>query len=146
MATSAVDIRPLTSEDETVWRKLFLAYHEYYQISPDEKVISTTFARFLDEKEPVYGSLAVAEDGQAIGLVHWVTHRSTLAVNDYIYLHDLFVDEKVRSRGTGRQLIEHVYKDADKREAARVYWQTKVGVHEEWKAWAKVSYRTFAAC
>jgi D-amino-acid N-acetyltransferase len=124
---TSVTIRPIQQADEKEWRELFLAYHEYYQIEPNEKVISTTFARFFDDKEPVYAALAVSQDSnRPIGFVHWVTHRSTLAVNDYIYLHDLFVKEDVRSKGVGRKLIEHVYEDADKREAARVYWQTKV--------------------
>jgi len=131
MTTNITTITSLTSKDEAEWKNLFLAYHEYYQIQPDEKVISTTFARILSEKEPVFGSLARDENGEAIGFVHWVTHRSTLAVNDYIYLHDLFVNESVRSRGTGRKLIEHVYEDADKIEAARVYWQTKVSILDE---------------
>ena len=119
-------VRPLTQADEPAWRKLFLAYHEYYKLTPDDTVISTTFARFLDDSEPMFASLAVSESGEPVGLVHWLTHRSTLAVNDYIYLHDLFVADNTRSRGIGRKLIEHVYEDADQRKAARVYWQTKV--------------------
>lgn len=124
--TMSTTVRPLTKADEATWRKLFLAYHEYYKLTPDDTVISTTFARFLDDSEPMFASLAVSESGEPVGLVHWLTHRSTLAVNDYIYLHDLFVVENTRSRGIGRKLIEHVYEDADKRKAARVYWQTQV--------------------
>lgn len=128
---SSTKIRPLKREDESEWKKLFLAYHEYYQIKPDEKVIDTTFARFMDDKEPMHASLAIGEKGKPIGFLHWVYHRSTLAVNDYLYLHDLFVSENVRSRGVGRSLIEHVYQDADKHDAARVYWQTKVSSHKD---------------
>jgi D-amino-acid N-acetyltransferase len=126
MASSTTTIRALEKADEKEWRNLFLAYHDYYQITPNDKVISTTFARFFDEMEPMYAALAIGEEGKPVGFTHWVYHRSTLAVNDYLYLHDLFVKEDVRSKGVGRSLIEHVYKDADKTEAARVYWQTKV--------------------
>jgi D-amino-acid N-acetyltransferase len=125
---STTTIRRLEQSDKSEWRELFLAYHDYYEIIPNEDVISTTFNRFFDEREPMYASLAIGEDGKPIGFVHWVYHRSTLAINNYLYLHDLFVKENIRSKGVGRSLIEHVYEDADRTGAARVYWQTKVNI------------------
>lgn len=123
---SEVTIRPIKKEDEKPWRELFSAYHQYYEIEEDEEVVFTTFSRFFNDKEPVFCSVAALDDGKLIGFVTWVYHRSTLAINNYLYLHDLYVDPSIRSKGVGRKLIEHVYQDADKNQAARVYWQTKV--------------------
>lgn len=64
---SSTTIRRLTKADEAEWKNLFLAYHDYYQIKPDDKVISTTFARFLDDKEPMHASPAIGEDGKSKG-------------------------------------------------------------------------------
>ena len=65
------------------------------------------------------------ESGRAIGMVHWIFHRSTWTAGDYCYLQDLYVDADVRGTGAGRALIEHVYAEAAaKPTASRVYWLT----------------------
>ena len=43
----------------------------------------------------------------------------------YCYLEDLFVDIDTRRTGTGRALIEAVYREADRLGATRTYWATK---------------------
>ncbi|MFX5199181.1 GNAT family N-acetyltransferase, partial [Acinetobacter baumannii] len=68
---------------------------------------------------------ALAWDGPtAVGLVHWIRHRSTWTPGDYVYLQDLFVAPEIRGGGVGRQLIEHVYAAARDLGASRVYWLT----------------------
>jgi GNAT superfamily N-acetyltransferase len=54
-----------------------------------------------------------------------VFHPSTWSPTAYCYLEDLFVGREARHHGTGRALIEAVYKEADKRGATRTYWATK---------------------
>ena len=52
-------------------------------------------------------------------------HRSTWSKTWYCYLEDLFVRPDIRAKGTGRQLIEAVYREADARGATRTYWFTR---------------------
>lgn len=67
----------------------------------------------------------VAEcDGQVVGLVHYLFHRSTTRLNDVCYLQDLFTRESMRGRGVGRLLIETVYEAARVQGNSRVYWHT----------------------
>jgi GNAT superfamily N-acetyltransferase len=40
-------------------------------------------------------------------------------------MQDLFVDPNIRGRGTGRALIEAVYAEADRHEAAQTWWLTQ---------------------
>jgi GNAT superfamily N-acetyltransferase len=68
---------------------------------------------------------AVAElDGRIVGLVHYLYHRSTTAIENVCYLQDLFTAPEARSRGVARALIEYVYAEAAKAGSRRVYWQT----------------------
>ena len=61
---------------------------------------------------------------QALGLAHYLFHRSTWLVAPACYLNDLFVDPSGRRSGVARKLIEAVYDAADKAGAAKVYWLT----------------------
>jgi GNAT superfamily N-acetyltransferase len=118
-----VTIRAIEPADHARWRALFAQYFRFYQTAPGEDVYATTWRRILDPAEPVWGAVAV-KDGRIMGLVHYVFHPTTWAVDDTCYLQDLFVDPVQRGGGIGRQLIEHVAAEARRRNCIRVYWQT----------------------
>jgi GNAT superfamily N-acetyltransferase len=63
-------------------------------------------------------------DGQLIGIVHYLFHRSTWTIGDYCYLQDLFTAPEARRSGAGRALIEAVVARARAAGASRVYWLT----------------------
>ena len=71
------------------------------------------------------GLVAVDEVDAPVGFAHLVFHSSTWSADLYCYLEDLFVDPGSRGSGVARQLIEAVYEEADRRGAARVYWETQ---------------------
>ncbi|SAI67301.1 acetyltransferase [Bordetella ansorpii] len=116
-------IRPVSSDDFDAWLPLWKGYQSFYRVDIADDVTNGTWRRFLDPAEPVNAALAVL-DGKAIGMVHWIHHRSTWTQGDYCYLQDLFVAPDVRGAGAGRALIEHVYADARQHGASRVYWLT----------------------
>ena len=70
------------------------------------------------------GAALAWQGDQAIGLVHWVIHRSTWTTGDYCYLQDLFVAKGERSGGIGRKLIQHVFEQASAAGCSRVHWLT----------------------
>ncbi|AWP82764.1 GNAT family N-acetyltransferase [Bordetella bronchiseptica] len=117
------EIRPLSAADHEAWLPLWKGYQEFYKVQLADAATAQTWQRFLDPAEPVHAALAW-RDGKAIGMVHWIFHRSCWTTGDYCYLQDLFVAPDVRSSGAGRALIEHVYADARAQGAARVYWLT----------------------
>lgn len=138
-------LSPITEADKPEWLGLWQQYLAFYHLeSLPESITNTTFARFLDPSEPVW-ALVLREgstpDGKMIGFVHYVFHRSTLLENDCIYLHDLFVDPAVRSKGNGRKLIEAVYAEADKHEVKKVYWHTQRFNHRAQLLYTKVGVR-----
>jgi len=118
-----IDIRPVTAADHQAWLPLWRAYLDFYQATLAEAVTATTWARLLDPVEPVHGALAWDGD-RAVGLVHYIFHRSTWVVGGYCYLNDLLVAEAARGKGVGRALIAFVHAEARARDAERVYWLT----------------------
>jgi GNAT superfamily N-acetyltransferase len=119
----SVSIRALAAADYDVWLPLWKGYQEFYKTNIPEEVTRVTFARILDEKEPMFAALAWVS-GEAAGLAHWILHRSNWTVGHYCYLQDLYVASGRRGLGLGRELIEHVYAEAHKAGCARVHWLT----------------------
>jgi GNAT superfamily N-acetyltransferase len=116
-------IRPFTASDRPAWEPLWQGYLAFYESSLAREVTDTTWARLVDPSEPMHGLAAVA-DGEIVGIVHYLYHRSTWTIGNYCYLQDLFTSEKARNRGAGRALIEAVYGRAKADGASRVYWLT----------------------
>lgn len=117
-------IRALAPDDHALWLPLWQGYQRFYEVTIPEAASLTTWQRLNDEAEPMWGALAVDGDGQALGLVHYIRHRTTWTEGDYCYLNDLFVSEAARGRGVGRELIRHVYDAARAMGCSRVYWLT----------------------
>lgn len=118
------EIRPVTPDDHAVWLLLWRGYQTFYKTDIPAEVSDHSWARFLDPNEPMHAAIAWQND-KAVGLVHWIYHRSCWTAGDYCYLQDLFVAPDTRGTGAGRKLIEHVYDHATNASAARVYWLTQ---------------------
>jgi GNAT superfamily N-acetyltransferase len=120
----SIEIRPVSTADHAAWLPLWQGYLDFYQAEIADEVSAITWQRFLDPAEPMHAALAW-QDGRAVGLVHFIYHRSCWTVGDYCYLQDLFVADDQRGGGLGRLLIEHVYAQARAAGASRVHWLTQ---------------------
>jgi GNAT superfamily N-acetyltransferase len=118
-----IDIRTVSTTDHAAWLPLWQGYLDFYQSAVPAETGEVTWQRFLDPNEPMHAALAW-RDGRAVGLVHFIYHRSCWTEGDYCYLQDLFVAAVRRGEGIGRQLIEHVYTQARFAGASRVHWLT----------------------
>lgn len=118
-----MSLQPLRSQDRDAWMPLWQGYQAFYEVAIAPDVSDVTWARLLDPDEPMTGLLAWDGD-KAIGLVHFISHRSTWTTGDYCYLQDLFVDTAARVGGVGRRLIEAVYAAAAEQGCSRVHWLT----------------------
>ena len=117
-------IAPLQATDHAHWLPLWQGYLAFYRASVPDSVTALTFARLNDPAEPMAGALARDATGTAVGLVHFILHRSTWTAGDYCYLQDLFVAPEARGGGFGRALIEYVAHEATAAGCSRVYWLT----------------------
>ena len=118
-----MEIRAVTADDHAAWLPLWQGYQRFYATEIPEATSAQTWQRFLDADEPMHAALAWRDD-RAMGMVHWIFHRSCWTAGAYCYLQDLFVDAGVRGGGIGRALIEHVYAQARLAGASRVHWLT----------------------
>jgi GNAT superfamily N-acetyltransferase len=118
-------IRSAARTDFAQWQPLWEAYNRFYgRESLPSEITQMTWSRFFDAYEPVH-ALVAEEDGQLLGLAHYLFHRSTISIEPTCYLQDLFTKETARSKGIGRALIEAVYSQARIAGSVRVYWQTQ---------------------
>jgi len=120
---SEITIRPLSVEDRAAWTPLWRGYLTFYKSTLPQDIYDLTFARLTGGAEPMGGFIALRGE-EAVGLVHWVTHRTTWSGKDICYLQDLFTSEVARGAGVGRKLIEAVRQMAQARGCFRVYWHT----------------------
>jgi GNAT superfamily N-acetyltransferase len=121
---NGITIRALSRTDRAQWEPLWQGYLTFYQTSLADDVTDLTFARFFDEAEPMY-ALVAEREGEIVGIVHYIFHRSTWTKGPYCYLQDLFTRDDARGGGVGRKLIEAVYEGAKAEGASRVYWLTQ---------------------
>jgi GNAT superfamily N-acetyltransferase len=120
-------IRGVARADFAQWKPLWDGYNAFYgrkgeTALPDE-ITQQTWARFFNSHEPV-NALVAEQSGTLLGLVHYIFHRSTIAMQPVCYLQDLFTLESTRGKGVGRALIEEVYEQARTAGCDRVYWHT----------------------
>lgn len=117
------DIIPLAKDDFEDWLPLWRDYQTFYKVDVPEETTRLTYARLTGKQEPMGGFIA-RDSSQAVGIVHWIMHRSCWRSSDSCYLEDLYVAHNARGGGVGRNLIEAVFAVARSRNCARVYWLT----------------------
>lgn len=137
MSTS-LQIRPVGAAAHAAWLPLWEGYQRFYRTEIAAATSDATWQRFLDADEPMNAALAWL-DGRAVGLVHWIYHRSCWTLGDYCYLQDLFVAEGLRGEGVGRRLIEHVYAEAGAAGCSRVHWLTHESNSDAMKLYDRIA-------
>jgi GNAT superfamily N-acetyltransferase len=125
--SASLIIRPPDPADFREWLALWDGYNAFYgregATALSREITQMTWGRFFDAYEPMHALIA-EQQGQLLGLVHYLFHRSTIDIAPTCYLQDLFTDERARHKGVGRALITAVYERARTAGSPRVYWQT----------------------
>jgi len=138
---STLQLIGLRPQDRAAWQALWHGYQVFYEVEIPEVTSEVTWQRLLDAAEPINGAIAW-QDGVAIGLVHWIYHRTSWSIGDDCYLQDLFVDPAQRGGGVGRALIEHVYAVAGAAGCASVHWLTHETNHTAQQLYKRIAERT----
>ncbi|MEM8572784.1 MAG: GNAT family N-acetyltransferase [Pseudomonadota bacterium] len=120
-----IRVRPIEAADEAQWRKLWRGYLTFYETERPEEIYASTFARLINPAVTDYHGFIADDDGQAVGLTHFIYHRHGWHIAQVCYLQDLFVSKSARKGGVGRRLMEAVFEAAQAAGAADVYWLTQ---------------------
>lgn len=139
---TGIAIRPLEQSDHADWRRLWTAYLEFYKATVPEEVYRTTWVRLFTAGEFEPKGFIARLDGKAVGLTHYLYHRSCWSLVDNCYLQDLFTDEAARGHGVGTALIEAVRQEAAKIGVTNVYWMTHETNATARKLYDRVARRT----
>ena len=118
-----VEIRSLAARDREGWEPLWAGYLDFYEAKLDAAVTDATWHRIIGGG-PAMGALVAENEGQLVGLAHFVLHLTTWTVTPACYLEDLFVVPRQRGTGVGRALIAGL---ADRGRAAGwsgIHWLT----------------------
>lgn len=119
-----VTIRRFAGDDRAAWEALWQGYNTFYERSVEPRVTERLWTRLVEGGGEPFGFAAEA-GGKVVGLAHYFFVFSTSDWNPRCYMQDLFADPEIRGRGVGRALIEAVYAEADRRDAAQTYWLTQ---------------------
>ncbi|MGX1694956.1 GNAT family N-acetyltransferase [Microbacterium keratanolyticum] len=117
-------IAPIGPDDRADWLSLWEGYLAFYEATLSPEQTALTFDRLVAD-DTIHGAIARADDGSALGIVHWLTHPATWSAGEYCYLEDLYVAPDARGTGAGRALIGHVADWAKDAGCAKVYWLTQ---------------------
>jgi GNAT superfamily N-acetyltransferase len=143
--SSGIVVRDAQEHDFAEWKILWDGYNEFYgrksATALPEIITNMTWSRFFDGYEPIH-ALVAERAGRLVGLVHYLLHRTTIALTSNCYLQDLFTSEGARGQGVGRALIEEVYRRACRAGCARVYWQTQETNAQAMKLYDKVAEKS----
>ena len=108
----------------------------YWEYALDEAI-------FTLPSHPNWGGTGlISASGELLGIVHYLFHRSTTAIQPSCYLQDLFTLSAARGKGVGRALIDGVYERARLAGAPRVYWLTHETNHTAMQLYDKVAERS----
>ena len=71
-----IQITHIDKSDKEAWLVLWYAYIEYYKGDVPQDIIDYTWARFFIENDPIF-CLGAYENGELIGIAHYVMHPGT---------------------------------------------------------------------
>lgn len=140
--TASIDTRPLAQQDHADWRRLWTAYLTFYETTLPESIYELTWKRLFTEGEFEPKGFIARVDGEAVGLVHYLYHRTCWSEANNCYLQDLFSAPEARGKGVGAALIAAVQEEAGTLGIKNVYWMTKEDNATARRLYDRVARRT----
>ncbi len=141
-AMTEITIRPLQFADHAEWRRLWTAYLDFYNTVLPENIYQLAWKRLFTEGEFEPKGFIAIVDGKAVGLTHYLYHRSGWSEANNCYLQDLFSDPAARGKGVGAALIDAVRQQAAAIGVTNVYWMTHETNATARKLYDRVARRT----
>jgi ribosomal protein S18 acetylase RimI-like enzyme len=119
-----VTFEPVTPCRHDAWRANYLRYAEALGETADDAIAATVWSWLLARTHGVEGVLALDDDDELVGFVHFRPFPRTLDGNEACFLDDLWVAESHRGKGLAEALIDRVRAIACDRGWSHVRWVT----------------------
>jgi len=136
-----ITVRRFAPGDRARWETLWQGYNTFYKRSVEQRVTDRLWSRLAENSGEPFG-FAAELGGEVVGLAHYFFVSSSSDWAPRCYLQDLFADPEIRGKGVGRALIEAVYSEADRHEAAQTYWLTQDFNETARKLYDKLAHAT----
>ena len=134
-------IRPVTSSDEAAWRKLFVAYGEFYETQFSTETLDGVWEWLMSEDHPERCFVAEVE-GSVIGFAHLQRQVDTFRAGAGWFLDDLFVDPSRRGHGIARALINALNDYAAAHGGGDLRWITAADNHTAQALYDRIATKT----
>jgi GNAT superfamily N-acetyltransferase len=138
---TTIEIRRIKESDKVEWQMLWRGYNEFYEREVEDRTTDRVWSSLQSGTGEPFGFVAMQDD-TLVGFTHYFFLPSTSDWGPRCYMQDLFADPSVRGRGVGHKLIEAVYADADKNNAAQTYWLTATSNKTAQKLYERVATMT----
>lgn len=118
-------IRPINSDDRSIWEQLFNEYAVFYKTSVPEGGHDQVWNWIFDEHSDFWCDLIIDNDNKPFGFTQYQLMHRSLGGTMVCYMSDLYVRPEKRGTGSGRALIDHVIDFAKGRGLTNVRWLTQ---------------------
>lgn len=117
-------VRALVASDFENWSVLWQGYQEFYEVDLSA-VTDNTFERLIsDGHDTPNGLVCENNNGELLGLAHYLFHATTWSPKNRCYLNDLYTAKNARGLGVGRALIEATAQISIETDSDQLYWLT----------------------
>ena len=123
-STTAYQIRDIQPGDAASWARLYGGYRSFYEVSPDDAAVATTWAWMLDRQHGLRGIVAVTPGGDVVALANLRLFARPSVGKMGLYLDDLFTLPSSRGSGAAGALLARAAQIAAEEGANVVRWIT----------------------
>jgi GNAT superfamily N-acetyltransferase len=115
-------IRPATTDDVKTIVSLIRELAEYEKLLHEVQATEEIIRESLFGKRPYAEALLAEVDGEVAGLCLFFHNFSTFLGRPGIYIEDIFVRERFRGQGIGREFFSSLSTIAKERGCGRIEW------------------------
>jgi len=118
----ALEICQLTKENIEILANLLTEYRDFYGVKSNSLDNQNYLQNFIDAKEGIF--FIATQNKEPVGYVNLYFSYSSVSTAKIAILNDLYVRKNQRSKGYGKELIDHAINTAKTSGFSQVRWCT----------------------